>query len=540
MNQNTKAFLIGTILVFPLLLLLLPLFSVFTFAGSSDNVSGWAWSEHIGWISLNSTNQASAINYGVNINPADGNFTGWAWSERVGWLSFQPTDVVGCPGGGSCQARLNFSTNQVIGWARFLAGSGASGWDGWVSLNCVNQAWCGTSNYKVTRSSSSLTGWAWGGVVVGWIQFSGSTFTSQLSSGVSQGATITVEATNLDGTRFFGPLAVQITGPTNFTTTDAPQTVGVAAGSYTLTYLSGGPAGGGGVIANPNQSITADQGNNLTITFIYTNPPAQPADPGGGAGAPTTSQVTGDTSFFCPSNTVRFVWSYSDPNGNPQGAYDLEIYNDSALTSLRFSTGTRVSPDTFYVSTAGSIPFSGTFWWRVRVRDSNGAWSEWSLTNSFTTPPTCIVNDFSLASSQDIFVNIAKQQVTRQKHPLIPLASAQLLERSSSATITVIVPPLAVFTDPVSFSVVPPPPTGFCTGSQILGLPVGASVVFSPTPLTQTQYSSGTQFYVEVLDTTPEGIYCIDVRGQGGSPILVRDIRVLLSVILKDPRFKEF
>lgn len=38
-----------------------------TKAAASDNVSGWAWSENIGWISFNGSN------YGVNIN-SDGTF----------------------------------------------------------------------------------------------------------------------------------------------------------------------------------------------------------------------------------------------------------------------------------------------------------------------------------------------------------------------------------------------------------------------------------------------------------------------------------
>src|SRR3989344_4879314 len=85
----------------------------FVLAGSLDNTSGYAWSENIGWISLNSSNcdpdnnnqsngatgcpsTGSAVpNYGVSIyrpsNWSDaeaGKFSGWAWSENIGWVAF--------------------------------------------------------------------------------------------------------------------------------------------------------------------------------------------------------------------------------------------------------------------------------------------------------------------------------------------------------------------------------------------------------------------------------------------------------------------
>ncbi|MES3032029.1 MAG: hypothetical protein V4699_02175, partial [Patescibacteria group bacterium] len=57
---------------------------VIVFAGTADNISGFAWSDNIGWISFNSTNdhdgntagaQPSTINYGVNKND-NGTLTG--------------------------------------------------------------------------------------------------------------------------------------------------------------------------------------------------------------------------------------------------------------------------------------------------------------------------------------------------------------------------------------------------------------------------------------------------------------------------------
>ena len=76
------------------LLIIFVVFGFFIFgkvnAGTTDNVSGWAWSENIGWISFNNTTGGGTTNYGVNINPSTGVFSGYAWSENIGWIDFGP------------------------------------------------------------------------------------------------------------------------------------------------------------------------------------------------------------------------------------------------------------------------------------------------------------------------------------------------------------------------------------------------------------------------------------------------------------------
>lgn len=494
------------------------LFPLAVFAGTSDNVSGWAWSENIGWISLNSTNTASPINYGVTINAGNGKFSGYAWSETVGWLSFTSSDLAGCPST-PCETRLDFDTNQVVGWARFLAGSpAAAGWDGWVKL--TGAAPGGAGAYGVIRSGSQLTGWAWGSDVVGWMKFGGTTFKTDLGSQVSEGGTITIEATKPDNTRYFGPLIIDIadsSGATVLTTSDAPTTVGVNPGLYTLAYKSGGP---GGVMAsvNPGSSLNVKKQDNLTATFIFTNPPIPPY---GSDGLPWVSKSVSDESFFCPSTQVVFAWLYDDPNHDPQGAFELEVDNNFAFTSPELATGVIVSPDHFYINDPGKLFFNTTYYWRVRARDIDGAWSDWSLTNSFTTPESCITADFSLVSSHDIFVNIAKQ-IVDSGGSFVSSAQAQGKEISTSATVTVIP---TKFSDIVSLSVVS-------------GLPPGGKAFFTPSSLDSNSYSTGSQFYVEVPKDTAEGIYSLTVQGTGGG--LVRSTTVLLSVIITDPRFKEF
>jgi hypothetical protein len=135
-------------------------------AGSAQNVSGWAWSSNIGWISFNCTDTSScgAVDYGVNI-AGDGDMSGYAWSDNIGWISFNQSDLSGCPSG-ACKAKL--AGNNLQGWARAL--SYGDGWDGWISLN--------GSNYGVTKNGNKLEGYAWDAstigakqIGIGWIQF---------------------------------------------------------------------------------------------------------------------------------------------------------------------------------------------------------------------------------------------------------------------------------------------------------------------------------------------------------------------------------
>ncbi|MDO8572885.1 MAG: hypothetical protein Q7S11_03925 [bacterium] len=173
-------------------------------AGSTDNLSGYAWSSNIGWISFNCINpleNCGTSNYGVHIandtlrfTPgAKSDITGTAWSSNIGWISFDrnktgnpPSSDIGSGVGPIAQITWS-PTPYMSGWARALAGcqnilgvpasscSGSGpglasgGWDGWIKLRST----VGEPNYGITLNSATnkLTGFAWGGDVVGWVKF---------------------------------------------------------------------------------------------------------------------------------------------------------------------------------------------------------------------------------------------------------------------------------------------------------------------------------------------------------------------------------
>ncbi|MDD5145469.1 MAG: PKD domain-containing protein [Candidatus Pacebacteria bacterium] len=152
------------------------------------NVSGFAWSENIGWISFGNIS-GGTVSYGVDINEA-GEFSGQAWSENIGWISFDKAETGTPPvepynGSETYVAKVDLETRKVTGWARALSyGSDWDGWIklsgpdygiwiddsvepaefmnytwsatdtypaviGWISFNCRNNDWCVASDYKV-------------------------------------------------------------------------------------------------------------------------------------------------------------------------------------------------------------------------------------------------------------------------------------------------------------------------------------------------------------------------------------------------------
>ena len=136
------------------------------YSAASDNVSGWAWSETIGWISFNCTDRGvcGTSNYGVKIN-ADGTFSGYAWSENIGWIDFAPSGPY--PAAPNYSAKFDFETGEINGWARALAYG--DGWDGWILLGKETGGWA--NQIRLNTGNKEFYGWAWGSDVVGWVSF---------------------------------------------------------------------------------------------------------------------------------------------------------------------------------------------------------------------------------------------------------------------------------------------------------------------------------------------------------------------------------
>lgn len=79
-------------------------------------LSGWAWNDIIGWISMSGTTASpNPQAYQVYINPAgdtiNSYFRGWAWNDVVGWFSFNCNDY----GSSFCTTISTYKTQTSAG-----------------------------------------------------------------------------------------------------------------------------------------------------------------------------------------------------------------------------------------------------------------------------------------------------------------------------------------------------------------------------------------------------------------------------------------
>ena len=137
-------------------------FGLYLAQAAENSLEGYAWSENIGWISFNCSNNNSCavVDYSVKINEANGKFSGYAWSENLGWIDFSPNPSY--PAQPNKSAELDFSTGQTSGWARIVSLKDYSD-SGWIKMS--------GSNYGVVLNSGIFDGFAWSDEI-GWIDFS--------------------------------------------------------------------------------------------------------------------------------------------------------------------------------------------------------------------------------------------------------------------------------------------------------------------------------------------------------------------------------
>lgn len=165
---------------------------------ASFDLHGWAWSSHIGWVEFNceDVSVCGTANYKVVYDDVSGNLTGYAWSSSIGWINFNPS-LTGAPDSAGAARVVNAATGEVRGWIRactvFLSGCAGSlkynayrgGWDGWIKLSGANHVspnlTTDNNNDGVIDGGVTLDqvnrkfiGNAWGGEVVGWLNFNNS------------------------------------------------------------------------------------------------------------------------------------------------------------------------------------------------------------------------------------------------------------------------------------------------------------------------------------------------------------------------------
>lgn len=308
------------------------------FAGSQHNMTGYAWSSNIGWVSFNCTNDSSCgtADYGVNKN-GDGTLVGYAWSSNIGWIQFG--GLSGFPSGsGTTASNATVSGSNLVGWARALSYDGA-GWDGWISLTGT------VPTYGVSFSGTTFTGYAWGSAVIGWLLFDVQNVYPAIC--VSCGVTVSGDA-SLDivsGGSIVGNYAVPYnTAPTfNWTLTNIPSascSVSKAASSTGATAFSTI----NGITGSGSYSGPAHTTGLYTYNIDCTNPTiskqvgfgvaAQPA--GFSLGGTETAQIQFIASTTADSELKTFFVSAS---GGFVSNVSVDVTGSTCPASTKYSLG---------------------------------------------------------------------------------------------------------------------------------------------------------------------------------------------------------
>lgn len=314
---------------------------------SSHNVYGWAWSENVGLISFsceNTTSVGSGVDYGVDISTSTGQFSGYAWAgggedsdgsstSSIGWIMLNPPPdhVTGdYPSDPQYPTKVSFDSCNggkcpVSGWARACVGTvdndcnsttTSDGWDGWIKMRGTLDS--SSTEYGVDINATSpikeFDSWAWGG---------------------------DDDSTNS-----------AVVGWLSFNCTDT------------------------------DSCATSDYKVLTSLDF----PPSA-----------TSTKISVNSPYYCGvsagSGLVDFEWVYEDTDNDNQDAYWLQVATDSDFSNKVVDavvTGSPVVPGG--TETAGvqvkisptptttdlDIGYNNTYYWRVKVKDAAGNWSEWA------------------------------------------------------------------------------------------------------------------------------------------------------------------
>jgi hypothetical protein len=120
---------------------------------------------------------------------------------------------------------------------------------------------------------------------------------------------------------------------------------------------------------------------------VYDSTCAQPPPSPPTNNPPSATNLKVTSPDYCelgPGATI-FSWTFTDPDGDSQSAYQVQIDNNSNFSSPEVDSGKINSSSNSYSPQTG-LNYNTTYYWRVKVWDSRNGESSWSNVSSFTTP----------------------------------------------------------------------------------------------------------------------------------------------------------
>ncbi|MBI2450936.1 MAG: hypothetical protein HYV52_01185 [Parcubacteria group bacterium] len=277
---------------------------------------------------------------------------------------------------------------------------------GWISFNCSNTGNCGVVNYGVNvdyaaAANNTITGKAWIGddtLGFAWLDFdsiltpgmAADNFPAKYDSAsgnIVGWAPIVADTSVISWVHFNSNCAnycVHI---------NSDGTIGAAGSSNHYAWAGSSSdtdfTGLGWIDLN-----TSTASGEVVLPPTNQNQPPNPPGSGGETGVTTPS--VGPTADDNPGdvclNMIRptFSWTYSDSDGDAMSSYQIQLNTVNNFTTPAIDTGqttlTAASNEIVLVNLTSSLQYNSTYYWQVRVWDSNNNISGWAAGETFTTP----------------------------------------------------------------------------------------------------------------------------------------------------------
>lgn len=362
-----------------------------TYAGTTDNIFGNAWSNNLGWISFNNCENpgvaasCNTVNYGVKTT-ITGVVSGYAWNDNVGWISFNPTDWGTCPPSGGCTSIATYTNTWASGWARALsmkiANTNDGGADGWIHFSNGSPAYSATMGSTNVAGSMgnlfsgvgtvvhSVTGYWWGSKVIGWIDLSPDASYSTDAGGVFDCVTCNIP-----------PVGPTVTLTPSSTSVLSGNTLDFSWSVSPNTFIPvkcegvGGPANNtdwNGVNFGNGTSATGINVRTATTSSISTNFSVKCMDASSQVAVSSAVAIT--TVPLTP--TMSYGGSCMQNGGTPTVSWSV---NDASATCRIEATPSTGS--TYYYPTGGAYNLTGT----VSSSGTSGTFTDANFSNVTTS-----------------------------------------------------------------------------------------------------------------------------------------------------------
>jgi len=338
--------------------------------GFSGNVrfyvqySGTHWGSHWHW---NITYQPGMI---VEPGPIADSCYNWAWSENFGWVSFDKE--TGCKEPYTCPSS---DYGVVIDSTSYdLSGHAWSEHLGWISFNRSEtddppeDLFPGGPIARYDPSTREITGWM------------------RVLSVKDQPDYI---SGGWDGWTKFNNTKVALNGDWSGWAWSSELLSGIGLGW--LSFNNTDPGAGGSVCYKVKLNIAEIEG------------------------PPVVKYLSHSRGNYCSANPYHSLsWTYYSDNSD-ENEYELQIDIESGFsapftmeisrTGLSNENGTINREDIQVTEIMGdSLDFNTTYYWQVRVKDSEGIWSEWITGPSFTTDAHKYPDINSITSDPEEFI----------------------------------------------------------------------------------------------------------------------------------------